>query len=399
MPQGRSMPLAVPPGELCSGTKGVAGAALVSRLLPLAPDADLVALCAGMTHTPFQSPFWLTTWLETLGRSRAAEAFWLTLDAPDGPVLALPLVRYREGGLTIISPPDFGVSDYAAPLLGPADRLSRYAASALWRAILKALPPADLLRFRQAPATIGERANPIACHPFALPSRISGWSMDISGGYERWFAGLSPSTRERLGKSGRRFGRVETSHAGPILTADAALSALSQLSRWQAERMQETGRDYQLDDPAIDAFYRRLIREGLENDQVFMMEMTAEGEQCALNFGVRAGDRLAYLRVGNQFGKWQPFALGILVTRLLIERAANENLAHYDFGAGDYEYKWRLGAVRQPLFDIDIPLGAKGALAVCGTQLRRRLSRVGWLKTLVTRLRGAATSPKPDHAA
>jgi CelD/BcsL family acetyltransferase involved in cellulose biosynthesis len=200
--------------------------------------------------------------------------------------------------------------------------------------------------------------------------------------------------REKLGKSRRRFGRVPASSITRITAKEEALALLPLLSHWQAERMGEKGRDYELDDPAIAAFYTQLIEAGTETGDVMMMRLRVGEETLAMNFAFREQDRVVYLRVGNTFGPWAPFALGILATKSILREAVETGAETFDFGAGDYEYKARFGGEPQALHDIAIPLSLKAWPGVLALQARRRLSRVEALKRIVTRLRG-----KPEPAA
>lgn len=369
-------------------TVATARSRLQGKLTPLGAGHDFQRLVGSASHSPFQSALWLSTWFETLGQARKVEGFWLEITADDaGVLLAMPLVRRSEGGLSILEMPDCGVTDYAAPLLPCPAALDKHHPAEIWHAILTALPEADLLRLERSPARIGTAANPLIAHGLALPSRISGWQKPMPQNWEEYLASLSPRMREKIGKCRRRFGRAEASQIGRLDSVSKALEWLPRLTQWQAERMGEKGRDYELDDPAIAAFYTRLVERGLETGDVVMMALEAEGELVALNYGYRDQGTLVYLRVGNTFGKWSPVAPGILATKAILKDALATGVETFDFGAGDYEYKWKFGGERLPLFDIEIPLSLRGWPGVLKRQARRRLAQNRALKSLVEKWR------------
>jgi CelD/BcsL family acetyltransferase involved in cellulose biosynthesis len=364
------------------------GMKLEGRLQPVGPETDFPRLVGGLHHTPFQGPLWLRTWFETIGRARQVQGLWLSVHSAAGQVLALPLILHRRDGLRVLGFPDLGVTDYAAPLLGKPELVAGTPRNLIWSAILSALPEADLLELERSPETICGHPNPLVSHWLGLEARISGWQRLLPQDWETYLSELSPSMRDKIGKSRRRFGRADGSLITRIAEPSEAARLLPLLSAWQAERMSDKGRDYELDDPAIADFYTRLVESGVETGDVMMMALAAEGQPIAINYGFREGSRVVYLRVGNTFGKWSPFAPGILATKAILKEALATGVETFDFGAGDYEYKWRFGAERLPLFDISIPLTPKAWLHVVKLQARRRLSRVEALKRVVTRLRG-----------
>jgi CelD/BcsL family acetyltransferase involved in cellulose biosynthesis len=381
--------------RLAEGTRALlANEEIDARIQPVGPETDFARLVGHLAHTPFQSPLWLRTWFETVGRARKVQGLWLALHAHGGQAMALPLILHRQDGLTIVEMPDLGVTDYAAPLLGKRELVEAIPASTFWHAILKTLPEADVFRLERSPAIINGMANPLVTHPLALPSRMAGWSRSLPSEWKACLGSLSSKMREKLGKSRRRFGRVPASSITRITAKEEALALLPLLSHWQAERMGEKGRDYELDDPAIAAFYTQLIEAGTETGDVMMMRLRVGEETLAMNFAFREQDRVVYLRVGNTFGPWAPFALGILATKSILREAVETGAETFDFGAGDYEYKARFGGEPQALHDIAIPLSLKAWPGVLALQARRRLSRVEALKRIVTRLRG-----KPEPAA
>ena len=133
------------------------------------PEAALGRLAAAFdtgTATPFQAPGWLSAWYATVGAAREAEPLivFVTERETGQSVVTLPLIRRREGGRDVITFADLGVTDYNAPILGPASPATPQAARGLWASIVKALPAVDLFVFRKMPAD-GARPTESACAP------------------------------------------------------------------------------------------------------------------------------------------------------------------------------------------------------------------------------------------
>ncbi len=126
---------------------------------PDAMRARIAAVYRDGLATPFQAPEWISAWYATVGVKRDAEPLlvFVTERATGLAVLTLPLIRHRSDGLDVIAFADLGVTDYNAPILGPAAPTSPPAARALWARIVKALPRADLIELRKMPATVGGR--------------------------------------------------------------------------------------------------------------------------------------------------------------------------------------------------------------------------------------------------
>ena len=157
--------------------------------------------------TPFQGDAWLSHWYATLPAAEAAEPVLVHLAAADGtPAMALPLVR-RAGRLRILEFADCGITDYNAPLLGPAAPGDAASARGAWAAIRAALPPADLFRADKMPQTLLGRANPLLLALGGRPSSLFGNLVRIEHGWEDWLKGLEKHNRKEMGRFWRVFTR------------------------------------------------------------------------------------------------------------------------------------------------------------------------------------------------
>ena len=75
----------------------------------------------------FQTSRWLDAWYSTIGRVVGQPLLVTILDRTSGELAAmLPLVLRTDGGFRTIEFADATVSDYNAPVLGPAAPTDRY---------------------------------------------------------------------------------------------------------------------------------------------------------------------------------------------------------------------------------------------------------------------------------
>ncbi len=110
--------------------------------------------------TPFQHPQWCAAWYDAFAAADGIEPLIAVVtDASTGERAALlPLIRRRQNSIAIIEFADLDLTDYNAPILGPAAPRDARAARALWRDLLSALRRmqggADLIRLRKIPVDL-----------------------------------------------------------------------------------------------------------------------------------------------------------------------------------------------------------------------------------------------------
>lgn len=366
-----------------------------ARARPFSRLEEILPLLEGLDASPFQSPHWLSAWMEVFGGCPGVECFLVTLESAQGVIaLALPLVRRREAGLRVLEGPDFGVTDYTAPLIRRAMVDQLPAGDDLLNLIKTALPAADMLRLNRLCPLVQGMANPLYAQPWSQPNRMSGWRLPLPDSWAEYRDSLSARMRDKLAKNGRRFARTPANAITLIHDLDVALAALATLDAMQADRIKDKGLDYHLNAPLQAAFYRRLVEQGITNGRTVMVALRSGDVTVAANFAVRHGTELVYLRVANLFGEWGKLSPGLLATEHLIREEQAAGVRVFDFAMGNYDYKRRFGAEETPLVDLVLPLSLKGWLAALTWHAMRRLSRV----SLLRRLTGRTAIPCPRDA-
>src|SRR5216683_2205456 len=119
----------------------------------------------------------------------------------------LPLVRRTGRHARIVEFADDGVSDYNAPVLGPAAPADPQGAQFFWSALRAALPDADLVRFKRMPREIEGRLNPLGLLAAVRASSGSSNVVTIDGAWPDFLATLKGTLRRQVERHWRAFAR------------------------------------------------------------------------------------------------------------------------------------------------------------------------------------------------
>ncbi|ODS01017.1 hypothetical protein AUC69_07425 [Methyloceanibacter superfactus] len=316
--------------------------------------ARLAAVYRDGFATPFQTPEWISAWYATVGIKREAEPLlvFVTEHATGQAVMTLPLVRHRSDGLDVIDFADLGVTDYNAPILGPAAPASPEDFRALWERIVKALPKADLVQLRKMPATIDGHPNPLVLLRGVSPSHSPGFSVRLPDEWDGYLQTLGKKFRKELGRSLRLFEKEGATAFNRIDTVSEAHSVLAVMNAQQRARLDEMGYAYVLEEDAYHAFYDGLASEGLSSGSTVLTTLTCDGAIVAALLGVTNGKSFAMVRLSHAGGDWMKIGPGRLVIERTMHALHATGCRHFDFSLGDYPYKSGFGVTPSPLLDF-----------------------------------------------
>lgn len=337
----------------------------------------LATLSAGSASTLFQRPGWLSAWYATVAAPEGAEPLLVEVfDRGSGAhVMTLPLVRIGGQSLSRIEFADLGVTDYNAPMLGPAAPESAAEAAVLWKQIRKALPGADVVHFRKMPVALKGRPNPLALLSGTHPSTCPGFSVTTPDDWEGYLRSLAKKFRKELGRSLRLFETAGDTRFRRIENAAEAVRVVAVMGAQQRNRLEEKGYECPLDDESYNAFYARLVGSGIEDGSVVLTTLMSGDEPVAALLGVTDGTSLAMVRLSHAGGAWQRIGLG----RLIIERTMHalhaEGCRHFDFTIGDYPYKSGFGVEPAPLLDLVSAESWRGRTRSAGALAKARAKR------------------------
>lgn len=326
---------------------------------------------------PFQRRAWALPWRRVLAPAFAAAPLSVVVrDARDGrPLMVLPLSLRRRWGLAELAFPDLGVSDYNAPLLAPEFAPSAATFAGLWRQILAALPPADLLRFDKVPATVGGRDNPLARLDGMQPMGFSAWPLTLPATREAYDAEvLDRKTRKEQRRKRKnlaeRVGALALVHAATPAEGEAIFAALR---RQRAARFKAVGRPDLLDDARFLAFYRAVAFEPWSGF-VDLAALKADERILATLLALRCdGGRILLMHAFEP--ELEALSPGIVAIDELITELIATGERVLDFGIGDETYKRQFGVAATPLMQGLLPLSWRGQIFVAAHRWARRGKR------------------------
>lgn len=339
----------------------------------------------GLERSSFQSPAWFDAWFATFQPAGIECCVAVIRKAEGGqPLFLLPLVRERCYGLTVLTLPDRGVSDYHSALVSPEFTPDRDTMGRLWGALVAMLPPADILSIERV---LPEDAARMGTAHLMRPSRHAAHALPIDADFEAIREHrFDPSTSRRLVKNRRKLdhkGRLEFD----FVTGPDALPELDHLLEWRRQRFQDVNDD---NATAVQrTFYRQLVSQG---NLARVGRLRLDDELVAGCLGLIEGNGIHVLVIAYnpQFANWAP---GLLMVESCIAAAEKMGLTVFDLTIGDESYKQLFGADSIGLFDLRQPLSLRGrvalALVALKPKVKRLLEKLG-LFEFVQRLRGRA---------
>jgi CelD/BcsL family acetyltransferase involved in cellulose biosynthesis len=309
--------------------------------------------------TPFQHPHWYAAWYSAFAGT-VDPLIALVSDAATGePALLLPLIRRRQNGIAVVEFADCDLTDYNAPLLGPAAPRDVRAARTLWRDLLSALrrlPGVDLVRFRKMPLELGGEPNPLALLDDAGPCAANGNVVTTGEDYNAWRYTLEKTVRKELERSWRVFTRDPAAAFDIVTDQNEALRILGTTEIQQGTRMQSLGLNFILNNETCAAFYRNLVGSGY----AITTALTVGDEVVATLLGIRGGARYVMIRISNAGEKWSNCSPGRLIIERTMAALHQDGVREFDFSIGNYAYKRRFGVERIPLLDLSAALSWRG---------------------------------------
>ncbi|MCA1456298.1 GNAT family N-acetyltransferase [Bradyrhizobium sp. BRP22] len=343
--------------------------------------------------TAFQNPRWYEAWYDAFADTDGIlPVIAFVTDAATGePAALLPLIRRRQGGVRTIEFADLELTDYNAPLLGPAAPRDAAAARVFWRdlraALCKLPGGADLIRLRKIVPDLDGRPNPLALLDTAAVCPVNGNLVTIGEDYDAWRYTLERTTRKELERSWRVFTRDPAAAFSVAADPDEAQRILATTEAQQSVRMQSLGVKFILNDENCAAFYRSLVRNGVASGYVIVTALTAGEEVVATLLGVRNGPRYVMIRISNAGDKWSNCSPGRLIIERTMAALHKQGVREFDFSIGNYAYKRRFGVKRLPLLDVSAALSWRGlphALRDRATsELRRYPKLTAYLKRVI----------------
>ena len=322
------------------------------------------ALADGAAMTPFQSGRWLESWYGTVGRCGGEPILLTLLDRrTQGLVAMLPLFAHRSGSLRVVRFADAGVSDYNAPVLGPDAPVDLAGAKALWKAIQRAVGDADLVNFTKMPTEVEGRPNPLALLPECGRCAVGTNVLSITGSWDDYLSQLDRKVRKEIGRCWRVFSKRDGVAFRRVQDQTEAARVMAAMEIQQRMRHQRGSAPYLLDNPAIAAFYRSLVENGIGSGEIILTALTCGDEVVSALLGLARPPSYIMIRISSAAGAWADCSPGRLVIVQTMRMLHQEHYTTFDFSIGDYPHKRRLGTEQRPLLELTAALSARGVPA------------------------------------
>jgi CelD/BcsL family acetyltransferase involved in cellulose biosynthesis len=322
------------------------------------------ALADGAAMTPFQSGRWLESWYRTVGRSGGEPILLTVRDRRTQRLVAmLPLFAHRSGPLRVVRFADAGVSDYNAPVLGPDAPVNLAGAKALWKAIQRAVGDADLVNFTKMPTEVEGRPNPLALLPECGRCAVGTNVLSINGSWDDYLSQLDRKVRKEIGRCWRVFSKRDGAAFRRVQDQTEAARVMAAMEVQQRLRHQRGSAPYLLDNPAIAAFYRSLVKNGIGSGEIILTALTCGDEVVSALLGLARPPSYIMIRISSAAGAWADCSPGRLVIVQTMRMLHQEHYTTFDFSIGDYPHKRRLGTEQRPLLELTSALSARGVPA------------------------------------
>lgn len=338
------------------------------------PDDAFAADLARRAVTGFADPAFVAALIETIGATAGAEAVLIGVaDAAGRPLALFPFTLRRQGGLRLIEGLGFGVTDYYAPLLAAGVELDAAATTALWRAVRAALPPADLVRLINVPRSLYGARHALSAAAFLGPmghgASVLSYRDAAGQQFDPATLGVARDVRRKL----KKLAALGETRFYVATTPEEVAALMDALVAMRQARFAQLGRRDKLDEPGVEAFYRRLAADGLAR----VYGLAVGGEIVAVVYGL-AHDGVFTLLIPTMSAeeRYQAGSPGLVSLLLAIEASLAAGDRVFDFSVGELFYKTRFPTEKVELLEHVEALSALG-LAPALAQRARTAARLG----------------------
>lgn len=235
----------------------------------------------------FQHAHWLDAWYGAF--DTVSPLIVVISDAATQQDIALvPLVRRVQNGIRLVEFTDLGLTDYNAPILGPAAPDDAAGTRLLCQALVTALrrlpDGADLIRMQKMPAEIDGKPNPLVLLGRIGSCSLNGNLIETGDDFELYRSSIK---RMQLPRSWRVFSRYPGAAFRIVTNIDEALAVLDTTDAQQQARMQSLGLEFNLNNGACAGFYRKLVTRGVKDGYVIVSALRCDEGVMATSLGIR----------------------------------------------------------------------------------------------------------------
>lgn len=346
----------------------------------------------------FQCSDLLEVWRNTIGAASNIDTLFAVVEDDARPVLLLPLGIKRRHNIRILTFLDGDVCDYNGPVVFPSEvEWDARTIGAVWKALQRALPPADIAMFEKLPEDICGVPNPML-ELGSAPYTPSGYVMTLKGTWEDFAARRLPNRQDsrRQRRKLAEIGRVAFSIAE---TGPERNDMLAAMIRQKTRRFRETETFNRFDQRGYRDYFVEVTESLASRASLHLSALSVDGNIVATHWGIVANRRFYFLMPTYEGGQWSRYSPGRLLMENLIEWSFANGIEVFDFGIGDEPYKMKLHDRVINLYQCTLPITLRGhayAAALNAKQAIRDTKAWSLFKSAVSR-RGQAQVKGAGH--
>lgn len=308
-------------------------------------------LPAAITPFPFQSPAWADAWLSVLVPD--AEPLILAVRDADGALIGvapLAIVRTDDLGRAVRFCGGTDVTDYLDIVAQAED------VPGVWSAVLGYLfehrDRWDNLDFHCLPDWSPSRsvlATLLANAAVRTAQEEVCPQVPLHGSFHAYLRALAKKERHEIRRKARNLEQQVPQAQVRVLTErDEALALLPDFFR--LHRLSAPDKERFLT-PTVKAFFARIVGETADGGWLRLYVLNDGETPIAMMLSFVAGNRLLVYNSGFD-PDYRHVSVGMTLTGMMIEHAANAGVAICDFLRGNESYKYRFGAVDTPIWRV-----------------------------------------------
>lgn len=312
--------------------------------------------------SPFQTAHWIGNWYETFAAAGIEPVIVSVVEQSSGrDLMMIPLVRRSQNGIRRIEFADLWVTDYNAPLVRSDSNLQGSFEREIWPAILRALPPADVLTLQKMPLSLGSIVNPLTTLSGVESSDLTGHIVALGDNWDQYLSTLSKSARRELRRRATKFTNEHQGRLRRIKNSDEALEALQVLQAQQTSRLAARGSKHVFDDPIYQELYRRLLLRGLATGHAVMFVLIAGAQIVGTFLAFQNNNHTTLVRMSqSQDPTWRPLGLGKMIIYQALEALHADGCRTFDLSVGAHRYKDEFGVSPVPMAELTTRLSLRG---------------------------------------
>lgn len=330
-------------------------------------------------HTPFQHFDWISTWYEMATKYGLGTPLIVrgNYDTDTKQEILIPLFLHRKFGLTIISPPDFGVSDFFRPLTNCKEGFANEVLAEFFQTLTPLLPLHDVLTFGRVDDEGQISIRNALPQKFIRPATVNAWHLtfdsdEIRAPEEFLSNKLKKTLKRKTNKMNANMHR-EVNHYWPL--HDEGL--LARVMEMRRENLRKTGIEDILKGRPWTGFYEKLLSAQNAGLNLNLTELKANEEPVAYILGVTSGGYYVGLILTMEHGSHDRYSPGTQVAYESMQEAKRCGIHTFDLSIGDQPYKKSFGCSPRPLYTVVVPNSTKGSVAWLLWRARHRLRSCG----------------------